>query len=158
MSLYNILFGENKEAPVLLGMLGVNKEYFRRYRDIDLIENATKIRVFTRLGGSNRDDFQETWNKIRRHGLYITDYDDDFDCTYAYIEYAIPKKFKETAKKMFEGEPVSFSNKFNKELEEMNKPGTKAYETAEIIAEKICKTIENTENGENTGNIHIIEF
>ena len=158
MSLYNALFGENEEAPVLLGMLGVNKEYFNRYRDVELIENGTKIRVFTRLGGGNRPDYNETWNKIRSHQLYIKDYDDDFDCTYAYIEYNIPEQFKETASKMFKGEPVSFSDKFNKELEEMNKPGTKAYETAEMIAGKICKTIEDVENGKDTGNIHIIEI
>ena len=46
MSLYNALFGENAESHVLLGMLGVNKEYFDRYRDVDLIENGTKIRVW----------------------------------------------------------------------------------------------------------------
>ena len=136
MSLYNILFGENKEAPVLLGMLGVNKEYFGRYRDIDLIENATKIRVFTRLGGGNRPDYKDTWNKIRKHDLYIKDYDDDFDCTYAFIEYKIPDKFKETAKKMFKGEPVSFSDKFNKELEEMDKEGTEAYKRSQMLAKK----------------------
>ena len=156
MSLYNILFGENKEASVLLGMLGVNKEYFERYRDIDLIENATKIRVLTRLGGSNRDNFQETWNKIQRHGLYIKDYDDDFDCTYAYIEYAIPKNFKETARKMFEGEPVSFSDKFKKELEEMDKEGTEAYKRSQMLAKKFEDAIKDSEN--NSGNIHFIEF
>lgn len=87
MSLYNALFGENSESHVLLGMIGVNKEYFDRYRDVELIEDGKKIRVFTRLGGGNREDYQETWDKIQSHKLYITDYDDDFDCTYAYIEY-----------------------------------------------------------------------
>lgn len=106
MSLYNALFGENSESHVLLGMIGVNKEYFDRYRDVELIEDGKKIRVFTRLGGGNREDYQETWDKIQSHKLYITDYDDDFDCTYAYIEYNIPEQYKETAKKMFKGEPV----------------------------------------------------
>ena len=156
MSLYNALFGENKEAPVLLGMLGVNKEYFRRYRDIDLIESATKIRVFTRLGGGNRPDYKDTWNKIRKHDLYIKDYDDDFDCTYAFIEYKIPDEFKETAKKMFEGEPVSFSDKFKKELEEMDKEGTEAYKRSQMLAKKFEDAIKDSEN--NSGNIHFIEF
>lgn len=158
MSLYNSLFGENEESHVLLGMIGVNKEYFNRFRDVDLIEGGTKIRVFTRLGGGNREGYKETWDKIRKHDLYIKDYDDDFDCTYAYIEYNIPEKFKETAKKMFKGEPVSFSDKFKKELEEMDKPGTEAYKKAEEIAKKICKTIEDVENGNDIGNIHIIEI
>lgn len=156
MSLYNMLFGENEESPILLGMIGVNKEYFCRYRDVELIDEGTKIRVFTRLGGGNREGYEETWEKIRGHKLYIKDYDDNFDCTYAYIEYDIPEKFKETAKKMFKGEPVSFSDKFNKELEDMNKEGTEAYKRAEEIAKKFEDAINGTEN--NDGNIHIIKI
>jgi formyltetrahydrofolate synthetase len=138
-----MLFGINDEAPVLLGMIGVNMEYFDRFRDVELIEDGTKIRVFTRLGGGNRDGYEKTWNKIQNHKLYIKDYDDDFDCTYAYIEYSVPDKFKETAKKMFKGEPVSFSDKFKKELEEMDKPGTEAYKKSEKIAKQIAEGLEN---------------
>ena len=146
MSLYNNLFGENSESSVLLGMIGVNKEYFDRYRDVDLIENGTKIRVFTRLGGGNREGYVETWDKIQNHELYIRDYDDDFDCTYAYIEFKIPEKFKDTAKKMFKGEPVSFSDKFNEHLEKMDKPGTEEYKKAKEIAQKIEHAIKNGEH------------
>ena len=153
MSLYNALFGENSEAHVLLGMIGVNKEYFNRYRDVELIENGTKIRVFTRLGGGNRTDYQETWDKIRKHKLYVKDYDDDFDCTYAYIEYNIPEIFKFTAKKMFKGEPISFSDKFKKELEDMNVEGTEAYKRAEKIAKKFEDAMNNDD-----GNIHFIKL
>lgn len=154
MSLYNALFGENEETPVLLGMLAVNKEYFDRFRDVDLIEEGTKIRVFTRLGGGNREGYRETWDKIRKHDLYIKDYDDDFDCTFAYVEFNIPEQFKETAKKMFKGEPISFSDKFKKELEEMDKPGTEAYKRAEEIAKKFENGIEFTDDNGNS--IHII--
>jgi len=156
MSLYNTLFGENQEAHVLLGMIGLNKEYFQRYRDIELINNATIIRVFTRLGGGNRPDYQTTWDKIRRHELYLGDYDDGFDETYAYIEYKIPEQFKETAKKMFKGEPIPFKEKFEKELEDMNKPGTQAYERSKEIARKLEDAIRSAENGNE--NIHIIEI
>lgn len=145
MSLYNMLFGENKETSVLLGMIGVNKEYFDRFRDIELINNGTRIRVFTRLGGGNREGYQETWDKIQSHELYVGDYDDDFDSTYAYIEFRIPDKYKETAKKMFNGEPVSFEDKFKKELEEMDIPGTEASKRAEKIANKIMGAIDNGE-------------
>ena len=157
MSLYNTLFGENSEAHVLLGMIGVNTEYYNRYRDVELIHDGTKIRVMTRLGGGNRGDYQETWDKIRRHELYLGDYDDGFDETYAYIEYKIPEQFKETAKKMFKGEPVSFSDKFNKELEEMNKEGTIAHKRAQELAKKFEEAINNAQNDDN-GNIHIIKI
>ena len=156
MSLYNTLFGENPESSVLLGMLGVNKEYFNRFRAIELIEKCTKFRVFIKLERRKKHRINEIWDKIRSNRLYIKDYDDDFDCTYAYIEYNIPDEFKETAKKMFKSEPVSFSDKFAKELEEMNKPGTEAYEKSQILAKKFEDAIRDSENG--NGNIHIIEF
>lgn len=142
MSLYNTLFGVNNEMPELLGMIGVNIEYFDRFRDVELIKDGTVIRVFTRLGGGNREYYQETWNKIKNHELYIKDYDDDFDETYAYIEFNIPEKYKEIAKNMFKGEPESFEDRFNKEIEEMDKPGTKAHETAEKIAKQIKDAID----------------
>lgn len=143
MSLYNILFGVNEEAPVLLGMIGTNKEYFSRFRDVELINNGTIIRVFTRTGGRNREDYQENWEKIRKHELYVKDYDDGFDETYAYIEFNILEKYKETAQKMFKGEPTSFEDKFIKEIEEMDKPGTKAYKRADVIAKQIADGLES---------------
>ena len=146
MSLYNMLFGINDDMPVLLGMIGLNEEYFERFRDIDLTNNGNTIRVMTRLGGGNREDYKATWDKIRKHELYLGDYNDGFDETYAYIEYKIPEKYQETAKKMFKGEPVSFREKFKKELEEMNKPGTEASKRAEEIAKKITDAIDNGEN------------
>lgn len=146
MSLYNNLFGVNEEMPVLLGMIGTNAQYFARFRDVELIKNGTVIRVFTRTGGNNRENYQENWNKIRQHKLYIKDYDDDFDETYAYIEFDIPKKYKETARKMFNEEPMSFEDKFKKELTDMKKPGTDAYKRAETIASKILDGIENGRN------------
>ena len=132
----------NEETPVLLGMLGVNKEYFDRFRDAELIKDGTVIQIFTRLGGGNREDYPKTWQKIQSHELYITDYDDEFDETYAYIEFYVPEKYKETAKKMFKGEPISFKDKFNKEIQEMEKPGTDAYKRAELIANQIVEGIE----------------
>ena len=152
MSLYNTLFGKNEDTPILLGMLGVNQEYFGRFRDVELINDGTIIRAFTRIGGGNREDYEDTWEEIRNHILYLKDYDDDFDCTYAYIEFSIPDYYKETAKKMFKGEPISFKDKFEKELDEMDQEGTEANERAKKIAEKIMKSTDDNNN------IHIIEI
>ena len=143
MSLYNMLFGTNEDAPALLGMIEVNKEYFDRFRDVELTQEGKVMRVFTRLGGGNRVNHKETWKKIRNHKLYIKDYDDSFDETYAYIEFRVPEKFLETTKKMFKGEPESFETKFKKEIEDMDKPGTKASENAEKIANIITNAMEN---------------
>ena len=147
MSLYNNLFGINEEMPILLGMLGVNIQYFSRFRDVELVKEGSIIRVFTRTGGENRKYYNDNWEKIRKHELYLGDYDDNFDTTYAYIEFKVPEKYKETARKMFKGEPISFRDRFNKELEEMKKPGTEAYKRAEKIANKIIKQLETGENG-----------
>ena len=146
MSLYNMLFGTNENAPVLLGMIEVNKEYFARFRDIELTKAGEVIRVFTRIGGGNRESHKETWQKIRNHKLYIKDYDDSFDETYAYIEFRVPERFIETTKKMFKGEPESFENRFKKELSDMDKPGTKAIENAEKIANTIMSAIKDGNN------------
>lgn len=51
MSLYNVLFGENEEATVLLGMIGATREDFGRYRDVYLNTEGNKIIVLTRVGG-----------------------------------------------------------------------------------------------------------
>ena len=146
MSLYNMLFGTNEDTPVLLGIIEVNKEYFDRFRDVELTQAGEVIRVLTRLGGGNREDYKETWQKIRNHKLYIKDYDDDFDKTYAYIDFNVPEKYLEITRKMFKGEPESFENKFKKELEDMDKPGTKANENAEKIANIITNAIKDGNN------------
>ena len=150
MSLYNELFGINEQMPVLLGMIEVNTEFFKRFRDIDLIHNGTKIRVMTRIGGENRRDYKETWDMIRLHKLYLGDYDDSFDETYAYIEFKVPDKYIGTTKSMFKAEPISFKEKFDKNLEEMQIPGTKAYEKSMKIAKKISDAIDSSDDSDNT--------
>lgn len=145
MSLYNQLFGMNKDAPVLLGMLGLNMEYFDRFRDVFLIDNGTKIIVYTRTGGDNRDNYQKNWEKVQNHELYIGDYDDVFDNTYAYIEFKIPSKYKETAKKMFKEEPMNVGDMFNMECKRLDNNDPEALERAKEIAGKILNGIENGE-------------
>lgn len=152
MSLYNQLFGTNEDTPILLGMLGVNKDFFYRFRDIFLCNDGNSIKVYTRTGGGNRKEYKENWKEIRNHNLYIKDYDDDFDETYAYIEFNIPEKYKKTAKKMFKGEPITVEEQFKKECKEMSIPGTDAYKRAEKIAEQIINSLDDK------GGIHIIKL
>jgi hypothetical protein len=146
MSLYNVLFGENEDTPVLLGMLNVNKAYFDRFRDVYLFDNGKRIRVYTRLGGENRKNYEETWNKIKNHKNYSKDFDDDFDNTYAYIDFSIPEEYIITAEKMFKEEPLTVSEMFHNEVEEMDVPGSKASNKAEEIAKIIMNAIENGDN------------
>ena len=62
MSLYNYLFGTNENKEEILKMIDINDErVFDRFRDIEIIENGTIIRVLTRTGGGNREGYQENW-------------------------------------------------------------------------------------------------
>lgn len=146
MSMYNKLFGENEEATVLLGMIGVTRSFFERYRDAYLNKTGTKITVLTRLGGNNKKEYKHVYKAIRENPNFIKAYNDKFDKTYAYFEFKVPEKYKETAKKIApkEEEPT-LKEKFEKQFAEMSIAGTPAYEKANEIAEGILKAIQNGE-------------
>ena len=157
MSLYNDIFQENKDANILLGVLGLNKGAFGRYRDIYLNKAGDKIIVFTRCGGSNRKDYPEVFREMHKHPNYIRDYDDDFDKTYAYIEFSIPDKYKDMCKKIApEEEPLNVSEKFDKEIEAMTKNpnGPEAKRAMAIfgpIFEEIEKDMNNNDKNKRGG-------
>jgi hypothetical protein len=93
MSLYNALFGVNQSAPFLLRTLGLNVSDAGRFRDCYI--SGDKIVLYTRNGGGNREDYQHVFDSLSKHPNYITDYDDDFDCTYASIEFSFPDEYKD---------------------------------------------------------------
>ena len=98
-------------------------------------------------GGENRKDFKENWVIIKRNPLYIKDFDDEFDETYAYIDFNIPEKYKETAKKMYIKEPLTVHELFEKECEEMKIEGSPAFHRALKIADRIMNEIDKNGNG-----------
>jgi len=124
MSLYNLLHGTNKSAALLLKVLELDQSGGKwntgRFRDIYLNKDGTKIILLTRNGGGNRKDYFP--NNIVKHPNYITDYDDDFDCTYAYIEFSVPEKFKELVAKLSSGkDPLPLKEKTDNIIAEMKK-------------------------------------
>lgn len=120
MSLYNQLFQENENADVLIGVLGLNKAIFERYRDIYLNKEGTKITVYTRCGGGNRKEYARMFELMKRHPNYLRDYDDSYDSTYAYIEFSIPDKYKDMCKKIApEKDPLTVHEKFDLEVKNM---------------------------------------
>lgn len=118
MSLYNMLFGVNAAAPVLLAMLGTEANAVPRFRDCYLTEEK-KIAIYTRTGGGNRPYYESAesykaetgdepegrcWNEdLRLLPGFIRDEDDDFDCTYATFYFDVPEKFKHLIEKLPEG-------------------------------------------------------
>lgn len=118
MSLYNMLFGTNRFAPLLLELLGTSADQVPRFRDCYL-NDAGEIVIHTRTGGGNRDYYESEescranypeyftgdeqpsgpWNDtLRALPGFLGDDDDDFDCTYADFRFAMP----EVAKDMLE--------------------------------------------------------
>lgn len=125
MSLYNLLHGRNPFSGVLLKVLGIDQDDGKypsgRFRDIFLNEDATKILLYTRNGGGNRENYQYVFDALSKHPNYISDNDDYFDCTYATIEFSVPETHKEFVKEFMTGEkPESVGEKFNKTMAELN--------------------------------------
>ncbi len=134
MSLYNMMFGKNPLSDVLLRIINLTQDDCGRFRDVSLTEEGNII-VYTRNGGGNRDCWDlgssdsglfevskdcdcpgcVITHKLPNHPNYIKDYDDDFDCTYAYIEFSPPEEFRELFKELGSGkDPELVGEKFNK--------------------------------------------
>lgn len=146
MSLYNYLFGANENKEEILKMIDINDErVFDRFRDIEIIENGTIIRALTRTGGGNREDYQENWAKIKELPYYIQDYDDEFDETYAYIEFRVPGEHIERAKQLNNENPQNIETKFKNEITDMGKEGSEASKRANKIAEQIMDALTKAE-------------
>ena len=100
MSFYNMLFGQNILSKYLLKILDIDQDNSKwesgRFRDIYLDSKGEKIILLTRNGGGNRESYFP--DEIRNHPDYLCDYDDDFDCTYAYIEFSIPQGHEKDCK------------------------------------------------------------
>lgn len=143
MSLYNKLFGENENAMALLGIIELTRNDFQRYRDVYLNKSATIITVLARIGGDNRKNFKQVFINIRKNKWYIRDFDDNFDNTYTYIQFKIPEKYQYTCKMIApKEEELTVGEKFKKEVEEADIPGTDAYKRMDAIAKQIMGEIE----------------
>lgn len=153
MSLYNAIFGTNKDADLLLKMLHFDEEKkncLGRFRDIYLNEDGTKVIVYTRNGGGNREEYQWVFDDLKNiHPYYLSDYDDDFDNTYAYIEFSIPPEYKEQIKALVTGEkPKNISEKFKQMTADLE-AGKKTEETERAlnVGRKIFGAMENSKGG-----------
>lgn len=141
MSMYNLLHGQNPLAGLIISMLDV---YPARFRDAWITEDR-KIAIYTRLGGGNRDDYQENITQLQSHPNYFYDRDDEFDCTYATFYYSFPEKYKEILEAMpRSGE--SGDDRWAKKLLEIQTMDVKVmeekYPALVEIVEKIKKFVE----------------
>ena len=89
MSLYNALHGFNPGAAFVLQLLGKTSTDFARFRDA-FVGADGNLYVFTRLGGNNRESYESEIAELQTDPLYVRDFDDDFDSTYATFVFRVP--------------------------------------------------------------------
>jgi hypothetical protein len=165
MSLYNLLFGTNPFSGLLLEMLGTDTDHIPRYRDCYLNEDG-KIVIHTRTGGGNRESYEsggEYWEEgqidndtIRAVPGFISDSDDDFDCTYADFVFEVPEAFKpqvELLKNM--GGTQNPGERWQEVLEGLRKGDTSKPEVQRALAvgERILGQIKAASDAGETGKI-----
>jgi hypothetical protein len=134
MSLYNAIYGVNPATFFLLPMLGKRPDEYPRFRDcfIGGLENTDEndqfgipkkktthekvISIYTRVGGGNRETYENEIEELRKMPNYIKDYDDDFDSTFATFVFSIPEKWKTDFEKLTGGKAKEISDDYKQEL------------------------------------------
>lgn len=128
MSLYNLLYGTNVAAPVLMAALGIDESNVPRFRDCYLTKDKKYIAIHTRTGGGNRDMYEHPvrsrenypeyyqegkesdwptgpWNSdLRKLPGFQYDKDDDYDETYATFYFDVPEHLKHLLEELPVGE------------------------------------------------------
>ncbi len=84
-----------KDKVTFLDFLDLNQADFGRYRDAWVDLDKKEIEVYTRCGGGNREDYQEVFETMLKHPLYIRDEDNEEDYTYCsfYFKFPATEKF-----------------------------------------------------------------
>lgn len=92
MSLYNMMNGANPAAGWLLDALSLEPASIGRFRDIWTDGELKTITILTRTGGGNREYHESDNAMLQAHPQYLSDEDDDFDCTYAKFHFTFPEE------------------------------------------------------------------
>lgn len=94
--LYNMLFGWNPACVLVAPMLTDEnpQHFFPRFRDCFVSDDERHIEIYTRVGGGNRDGYADEIERLRSMPTYVTDEDDDFDCTYATFTFEVPEEWR----------------------------------------------------------------
>lgn len=91
---YDAILGRKENlSKLLLLIINLEEEKIPRFRDVYLHDG--KIVVYTRTGGGNREDYIKENEWLRQNENYLSDSDDDFDCTYANFFFKFPDEHQE---------------------------------------------------------------
>ena len=123
--MYEMTCNINPDARMVLDLIGMDPEFLLeecRLRDIYLSKDRTRVVIFTRIGGGNRENYTPAITKLRNYKGYVTDYDDDFDNTYASFEYNIPpEKLPNVVAFLASSDTTTGSEKLKQSLEKLEK-------------------------------------
>lgn len=104
MSLYDITVGTHPAMTVLLHALGATDEgkasLIPRLRDVYLYPE--EIRILTRTGGGNREEYETSNEWLRSFHNFLRDWDDEYDPTYAWWAYSWPDAWRPQLQHMLE--------------------------------------------------------
>lgn len=153
MSLYNMVCGNNPLYNLFLAVLSTTEKFppIPRFRDayVDLEgDNAPTIVIYTRTGGGNREAYEGDNDAMTLHPLYLGDWDDEFDSTFAYFRFAVPEKYKAQIKEIQEGlknhpKFITPSNKFKMAMDIIEgKPQAASMAVDDKEAERIGELVE----------------
>jgi hypothetical protein len=88
----------NVNQEHILNAIGIKYEDIPRPRGVG-IDNG-KILIHTRTGGGNRESYEEQNNFLASNKYYLSDEDEEFDCTYANFWFKIPEELTEELLKL----------------------------------------------------------
>jgi len=119
-------------------------KFVPRFRDAVMYREGGEIyvKVLTRSGGGNRETYQAQIDAIKNnHPLFVKEYDDEYDSTYAYFIFKIPTSAVTQLGCELDGfidaqtrKEINIKKMFDKELADMNVKGTEAHARAEQMA------------------------
>lgn len=139
MSFYNMIFGKNSMADLLLAMVGLKPGQIGRFRDA--YWNGSEVCVYTRMGGGNRETYEAEIEALLNHPGYVDDEDDDFDSTYATFRFKPLPAFAEAAAQLT-AEDATPAQRWDAFLHKMDtvKPGEDPH--VDRVVEAMRPTIE----------------
>lgn len=164
MSLYNMMHGKNTNADFLLSTLGLTQGACGRFRDCYIGEDEQtgeqRIVVYTRNGGGNREEYQGTIDNLAMHPNYVRDYDDDFDSTYASIEFSVPEKFKVAVADLYNEQdkrtPAEKWDHVLKGLESGNTTDPEVQHALEVGKKILEPIVESLNETHPPGTVHVV--
>lgn len=129
MSVYHMIHGRQPGGDAILDALGLDPRDVPRLRDCWVEPNARdggyRIVVYTRMGGGNREQYQDDIDALSDHPLYLYDQDEPHDPTYASIFFALPEAYADELRALALHAPRDMQAEFHEALDRIRHGGSR---------------------------------